>query len=258
MAAIRELSLQHKIEVIFHFAILNIKIRFRNTYLGLLWSALEPMLYFIVLYLVFTSLRGNDESFAIYLISGVMMYHIFVRGTATGLSSLISNGGLIKSLTIRKDFFPVVATVATGLLAFVDIGVFFGLMPVFNFIPSWTIVLLPIPLVLLLILILGLSYLLSIATVFIRDVQQIWNVFVHSLLFISPIFWFVKDAGPFLLTIQKLNPMGQLIEIVHNLVIDNKIPPLSEWAYTSLYILAIFAAGYFVFQKFKDRIAEEL
>jgi len=148
--------------LIFHFAILNLKIRFRNTYLGFLWAALEPLFYFIILYVVFTSIRARESDFAIYLITGIMLFHIFSRGTSGGLTSLISNSGTILSLNVNKELFPVVATVAIGLLAFVDVAVFFGLMPVFQFTPIWTIIFLPIILFLLIILILGLSYILSI------------------------------------------------------------------------------------------------
>jgi len=55
--------------------------RFKNTYLGFLWTAIEPLLYFTVLYVVFTSIRDREETFAIYLITGIMLFHIFARGT---------------------------------------------------------------------------------------------------------------------------------------------------------------------------------
>jgi len=243
---------------VFYFAILNIKMRFKNTYLGFLWAALEPLLYFTVLYVVFTSIRDREETFAIYLITGIMLFHIFGRGTSGGLTSLTSSSGIIKSINVNKEFFPVIATVAIGLLAFVDIGVFFGLMPVFQFMPTWTIILLPIPLMLLIILILGLSYFLSLVNVFVRDIQPMWIIFVHALLFISPIFWRLENVDGILLQIQKINPLGQLIEISHKLVIDGQIPPLNEWMYTTVFVFAIFFFGYFVFHKFQYRIVEEL
>jgi len=232
--------------------------RFRNTYLGFLWAALEPLLYFVVLYVVFTSIRERPENFAIYLITGIMLFHIFGRGTSGGLSSLTNSGGIIKSFKINREFFPVVATVAIGLLAFVDIGVFFGLMPVFDFTPSWTIVLLPIPLLLLLILILGLSYFLSVVNVFLRDIKTLWMIFVHALLFISPIFWYIDNTVGILLEIQKINPLGQLIEISHQLVIYGQIPTLNEWLYTTSYVFVIFFLGYFVFRKFEMKTVEVL
>ena len=72
--------------IVLYFAILNIKIRFRSTYLGILWAVLEPLLMFVILYLVFTSLRSRTEDYAIYLITGIMIYQIFVRGTTGGAS----------------------------------------------------------------------------------------------------------------------------------------------------------------------------
>jgi len=244
--------------LVFHFAILNIKTRFKNTYLGFLWAGLEPLIYFIVLYLVFTSIREREETFAIYLISGIMLFHIFGRGTSGGLMSLTSNSGIIKSIYVTREFFPVVATLAIGLFAFVDVGVFFGLMPIFQFIPSWTIILLPVVLVLLMILILGISYLLSIINVFVRDIQPLWAIFVHALLFLSPIFWYLDNVQGFLLQIQKINPLGQLIEITHQLVIEGEIPHLNEWLYTTFFILGIFFFGYFVFKTFEFKVAEEI
>jgi len=251
-------NLWNKRSLVYHFAILNIKMRFKNTYLGFLWAAVEPLLYFIVLYVVFTSIRERPENYAIYLITGIMLFHIFARGTSGGLISLTTSGGIIKSFSVNREFFPVIATVAISILAFVDVGVFFGLMPVFQFIPTWTIILLPIPLVLLMFLILGLSYFLSVISVFVRDIQPLWTIFVHTLLFISPIFWRIENVKGILLQIQKINPLGQLIEISHKLVINGEIPALGEWAYTTLYILVIFFLGYFVFRKLEDKIVEEL
>jgi len=243
---------------IWYFALLNIKIRFKNTQLGFVWAAVEPLIYFIILYVVFTSIRITGEDFAIYLITGIMVYHIFARGTSGGLSSLTGNTSIIKSVKVRKEFFPVVATLAMVILAVVDVGVFLGLMPVFEFTPSFTILLLPIPIFLLFVLILGISYLLSITNVYVRDVQNIWGILIHALLFISPIFWKVDSVGGVLLTIQKINPLGQLIEISHKLVIDGQIPPLSEWLYTTFFIFGIFFLGFIVFKTFERKIPEAL
>jgi len=226
--------------------------------MGLLWAAIEPLAYFVVLYLVFSTIRDSGTDFAIYLITGIVFYHIFSRGTSGGLVSLIMNRGILQSVNIRREFFPIVATVAIGILAFVDVGVFFGVMPIFQFVPSWTVVLLPIPLILLLVLILGLSFLLSVVNVYIRDISNIWGILIHTLLFISPIFWRPEEVDGILLQIHKINPLGQLIHISHKLVIDGQIPPLSEWVYTTLFIFGIFALGYFVFHRLQDTVVEDL
>ena len=249
---------KQSISIIFYFAISNIKLRYKNTYFGILWSALEPLLYFVVLYIVFTEIRAQETNYSIYLLTGIMIFHIFSRGTSSGLSSIIANGGLIKSIRLKREFFPIVTTTSSAILALVSLVVLLGLMPVFQFIPTYTIFLLPVVLALLFVLILGISFLLSASTVLIKDIQLIWPIFTHSLLFISPIFWYLKNTEGILFKIQQINPLGQLIEIAHKLVIDGEIPPLSEWLYTAAFVFGILGIGYLIFYKLKEQIVEEL
>jgi len=245
-------------EMIIHFSKMNVKLRYRSTRLGFLWAALEPLFVFLFLYIVFTSIRQvQQETFPIYLITGVMMYTIFSKGTMGGLTSIFQNATILKSLNIRKDIFPLITTGSTGLLLFVNVGVFFGLMPIFNFTPSWTLILLPVLLAMLLLLILGISYLLSIAFVFARDIQPIWGVIVYAMMFASPIFWYVEDAVMPLSIIHEINPLGQLIDLGHQLVFG-ELPTLGEWGYSALLVFIILVIGYFTFQKFEGKISEEL
>ena len=252
-------NLLEKRSLIFEMAITNIKIRYKETYLGFLWTALEPLLTFVLLYIVFTSIRIRvGENFAIYLISGLLLYHIFTRGTMTGLTSLRNNQGLIKSLNVNKESFPVASTIATAILSVVEVVVLLLLMPVFQFIPSLTIILIPIPIILMLILVQGMSYLLSIINVYLKDIQTIWAVAVHALFFISPIFWYLEDVKGILLGIQSINPVGQLIELTHNIVIYREIPPLVDWLYTTVFVFGFLFFGYAIFRKFENKITEEL
>lgn len=245
--------------LIFYFALTNIKIRFKATHLGFVWTAIEPALTFILLYVVFSTIRDRpQENFAIYLLTGVIIYHIFSRGTLGGLSSLTSNRGILQSLNITREFFPVVATAATCLLVGVELGVFFGLMPFFNFIPPWTIIFLPIVLLLLILLVMGFSYVLSVIHVYVRDIQPFWAVTIHALFFITPIIWYVDEVDGILLDIQKINPVGQIIELGHKLVVFGEIPPLNDWIYSSVFAIGIFFGGYFFFQRFQEHVVEEL
>jgi len=70
---------KNRLSLIFYFAILNIKLRYKSTYLGFIWSAFEPLLYFTVLYVVFTGIRDRDPLFPISLITGILFFHLFTR-----------------------------------------------------------------------------------------------------------------------------------------------------------------------------------
>ena len=243
--------------LLLHFSWINIKLRFVGSYLGLIWAALEPLLLFVVLYVVFSTIRKQSgPEFAIYLISGIILFHLFKSGTMGGLNSLKQNSGILNSLNIKKDIFPTINAGTTFLTLFLNVGVLFALMPVFGFVPSWTIVFLPIVLVLFLVLVLGVCYILSIAYIYVRDIQPVWVVISYALLFITPIFWYVSEVDGILLTIHSINPLGQVIELTHNVIVFGIIPPLLDWVYTTSIIFGIFFVSYFIFHKLEKNIVE--
>lgn len=220
---------------------------------------LEPALLFIFLHTLFTSIRiARGEDFAIYLLTGIILYHAFVRGTQNGMMCLRENISIISSLNIRREIFPVVATTTASFFLLVEVAVLFGLMPVFSFIPPWTVVFLPIILGLLILLILGVSYLLSIISVYVRDIQPFWGIFSTAIFFMSPVFWYIDSASGFAIEIQKFNPIGQLIELGHHLILYGEIPTLNEWLYTAALILGILFFGFAIFQKYQKGILESI
>jgi len=84
--------------------------------------------------------------------------------------------------------------------------------------------------------------------------------------FVTPIIWYLEDVnvrgqggfGDVLLTFHAINPIGQLIEIAHNLVVFGKVPPINDWLYTSFFCIGIFIVGYLIFDKYQNRIVEEI
>ena len=252
-------NLRNQRSLILFYSLLNIKIKHKGTYLGLIWTALEPALLFILLYTVFTSIHMTTrENFGVYLLTGLILYHAFARGTLSGLTSLRDNYSILTSLNVKKEFFPVVSTFTSTLLMFVEIAVLFGLMPFFQFTPPGTIIFLPILVGLLLVLILGMSYFLSVAYVYLRDIQPFWAIFIHALFFITPIFWSLDNVKGILLTIHSINPVGQIVELGHQLVVFGNIPSLGEWLYVSSLVFIIFIIGFVTFKKLEKRALEAL
>jgi len=258
MAALPLLNLWSKRSMLVYFSVMTTRIRYQGTYFGFLWNVLEPLGGFIILYIVFTTIRiGIEPNFPVYLLFGITLFQIFIRGTLNGLISIKNNAAIIKSLNLRKEFFPVSSVASTGLIMIVQVAVFFSLMPVFNYTPPWTSFLLVIPLFLLLVLILGLSYFLSTVFIYIKDIQPTWSIFTYALFFVSPIIWYVDKVEGILLEIHKINPLGQLIEIGHKLLF-NELPTPIEWITVCGYVFAILFIGFFILQKYEKRLAEEL
>lgn len=248
----------NNLPLISHLALLNMKTKFKGTFLGIIWSALEPLMIFLLLFTVFTNFRmAPNEGFAIYLLTGILFFHIFSRGTLFGMVSLSSNANLLQSFSIKRSFFPLSTTISSAISTTVEVIVFVSLLPVLGFSPSWTILLLPIPLFLVLVLVLGLSYLLSIIHVFFRDIQVIWSVLIQALFFITPIFWNLDDVHGILHDIQIINPLSQILTLSHKIVFGIN-PTLIEWTYAFLITFGILCLGYIVFHKYQNNFIEEL
>ena len=252
------LSLWSKRSLIFYFSIMNVKLRYKGTNLGFFWNVLEPLFTFLVLYIVFTNIRDRPDDFGIYLLTGIMFYHVFTRGSFTGLGSLRKNRHIITSFNVQKEFFSAVAIGSIVLTTLVEMSVFLVVLLSFNFIPSWTIIFFPLLIIMMLVLVLGLTYFLSILNIYFKDIQPIWGIFIHVVFFISPIFWYVNNVDGILLDIMKINPVGQIIELSHQIVVYGQVPPLNEWLYTTGIILGILFVGYFIFKKYENKVAEEL
>ena len=138
MVTLPLVNIWKKSHLIFYFSMMNVKLRYKGTNLGFLWNVLEPLLTFLVLYVVFTNIRERPEDFAIYLLTGVMLYHIFTRGTLAGIASLRSNKNFIATLNIGNEFYPIVIVGSITLTAIVEIVVYVSLLPIFSFTPSLT------------------------------------------------------------------------------------------------------------------------
>lgn len=257
MVSLPLINLWHNRSLVFEYSIMNMKLRYKGTYLGLLWAALEPLFMFVIMYVVFTGIREVRTDYAIYLISGIAMYSTFQMGTAGGLTSILDNSGMLKSINLQREFFPVASTGTTFFLMIVKLGILFALMPIFHFVPTWTIIMFPLPLILLILLIQGISYILSIVSVYFRDIKPLWNVFVYGLLFITPIFWYVDQANGILKKFQMFNPLGQIIDLFHNVILG-AIPTINDWIYSSIIVIGIFLFGYYFFHHYEKKIMEML
>jgi len=258
LASLPIANIWEKRSLIFHFSLMNVKLRYKGTNLGFLWNVLEPLLTFLVLYVVFVSIKEMPENFAIYLLTGIMLYHVFARGTLAGIGSLRNNKNFLTTLNIRNEFYLVAIVGSITMTTIVEMAVFVALLPALNFVPSITLLFLPLTIVLMLILIWGLTYLLSIINVYFRDLSPMWAIIVHVMFFISPIFWYVGEVDGILLDIMKFNPVGQIIELAHQVVVFGQVPPIGDWLYTSAFVFGIFFFGFAIFSKFEKKAVEEL
>lgn len=240
------------------FAFNEVKLRYRNSILGFLWTFLEPLLMLSILYFVFTSIFKNTiEDYPLYLLLGLIMWYMFSRSTSGGLTSLLDKAAIIQKVYFRRE----VVVISSCLSAFIMMCFEFGAFAIFagalQFKPSITIFLLPIVMADLFILSLGISLILSVLNVYFRDIKFIWQVAIQAGFFITPIFYKLDIFPEKTRWILNLNPMVSILDISRNVVLYGTLPNLNSVFYLIGITAVIFVIGYAFFRMKQKHIVEE-
>lgn len=232
----------------------DLKVKYRRSFLGLLWSILNPLLMMLVITAVFSSIfRFNVAYFPIYYLTGATLFNFVVESTNTSMTSIIMAAPLIKKVYIPKYLFPLEKT----LFAFVNL--FFSLfavmivilvlrMPVY-----WTILLFPIPLIYTLFFAIGLSLILATANVFFRDIEHLYAVWTTAWLYLTHIIYPLDILPPAIQRIVTFNPLYYYIEYFRQLTMYGQIPDLRMNLICLSYSVAFLAIGLLVFKGKQDK-----
>lgn len=240
-------------------ALNDVKLRYKNSFLGFVWSFLEPLLMLTILYFVFTNVIKTDiENYALYLLIGLIMWYMFSRATTMGLTSLTDKSHILQKLYIRKEIFVISACLTAFTMMIFELGAFFLFLVVFQFIPPLTIFLLPLMLIELFVLSVGISLLLSVLNVYFRDIKFIWQVIMQAGFFLTPIIYTLDMFPESIRYLLELNPMAQIIMITHDVSIYGLLPSANSVIYIITITAIIFLIGCAVFRIKSAKIVEEL
>lgn len=241
------------------FAVTDLKLRYKNSVLGFFWSFLEPLLMLAVLYYVFTFIFPSKiEHYSLYLLLGIIIWNSFSRGTTMGFNSILARAGLVVTVFFPRVVLPISAAITSLLMMGLELGVFAFFMATFHVIPQSTIVLFPVLILFLFLLKTGLSLPLSVLNVKYKDVSYIWQILIQAGFFISPIFYSLDIFPIETQKILLLNPIAQIINMSHKVVLYGTIPDIQSITYTGIVCTAIFLIGFTIFQKKAKNIVDDL
>ena len=240
-------------------AINDVKLRYRNSALGFVWTFLEPLLMLVVLYYVFSNvIRSNIEDYPLFLLLGLIIWYMFQRATSMGSTSLIDRSGILGKIYFRREI-VVISSCLTAFIMMVFEFVAFAIFVVaFRFTPPTTILLLPILLVDLFILSLGVALVLSVLTVTFRDIKFIWQILLQAGFFITPIIYKLDMFPDYIRSVLQLDPIVPILDTAHGLVLYGTLPTIRETAYIIGSTAVILVIGYIVFRLKDKKLVEEL
>ena len=245
--------------ILFNFAISDLRIRYRNSILGVLWSFVEPLLLLAVLFVVFSTMfKFEIPNFPIYLLLGIITWNFFKNGTNFALNSLTNRSSLMTQIYFPRSIPGLSAGITAAIMLIFELMVLGIFMVAFQFAPPITILLLPLILGLQLLLVLGVALPLSVLNVKFKDTEFIWGVVVHAGFFLTPIFYQFDMLPQAIQDVLQFSPMVQVLTMAHHVVLYGILPSVNTVLYAVGSISVITIVGYLIFRKYQARIAEEM
>lgn len=254
----------------------DFKVKYQDSILGYIWSALKPLFMFAILYVVFIKVLrvGADiPHWPIAMLTGIMLWQFFTDVTNGSLKSIVNNGGLLRKIKFPRYIIVVAGSVSAFITLAIN-SVIIVIFAAFNGVElSWHI-LLVIPLIIqLFVFALGVAFILSAMYVKFRDIQYIWDLVSQAMFYGSAILFpislianITSSFGSILAHIALANPVAQIIQDVRHVAINNAIPSLwtisdgSVVAYIWPLIITLltFAVGVWYFKKRSPYFAEDV
>lgn len=233
--------------------------KYKKSFLGVLWSFLSPLFQLIIYSIVFPYIMGNRiENYTVYLIIGLMPWTFFNNSIIQSAACIVNNAGIVKKVYFPREILPI-STATSNLINFlVTLIIVFIALIISGIGFGVSILVLPVIIILQYILQLGLSFIFSSITVYVRDVEYIINIFMMLMFYLCPIVYdpsFIPDR---LLKIFKINPMFHIISYYRDILYKKTIPDIVDVLFIFVACISILIIGYEIFKKCEKRFAEEL
>jgi ABC-2 type transport system permease protein len=233
----------------------ELKVRYRRSSIGFVWTMLQPLLTMLVLHVVFSSIfRFEIENYPVYALAGILFWNFFSQSISASMNSLRGNAALLGKMPVPKAVFPL-ATVLAGvvnlLLALVPL---FAILLVSGHPIRPALLFLPVAILLAALFTLGAGLLLSPLSVFFHDVVEIVGVGLTLLMYMTPVFYPMAIVPENLRFLVRYNPVRSVLEVFRDPIFYGKIPPLSHLSVVLAIALVSLVVGADFFRRSSDRI----
>ena len=231
----------------------DFKLKYRRSFLGVLWSVLNPLLMMCVMAAVFsTMMRFSSEgipSYPLYIILGNVTFGLMSESTSQGMSSIIAASSLLKKVKIDRWVFPVekvLFSVVNFLFSLIAVAV---VMVVFRIAPTASVVMLPVFLLYMTGFCVGLSLFLATASVFFRDVMHLWGVVLTAWTYATPLFYPQEILPAWVLPLENFNPMFHYVNYMRVMLLYGQMPSLKLNVACAGFAVLALVVGWLVFRR---------
>ena len=237
----------------------DIRGKYKGSYLGVLWSFLNPLLMVAVYAIVFPYImRIKTDNYLQYLICGVIPWNFFTTVMGLGMGSIKNNAGVIKKVYFPREILPISATLS-GLVNFFIACLIIILFCVFGGLGlSWHILLVPFIALIQFVITAGMVLGLSAINVYIQDTEYIIQFVINMLFYGTPILYPAELFPEAIRWVLYLNPFTHIVSAYRDFFMYHTLPAMSSVLYMVVMAIICFVLGMFIFRKLEKGFAEEI
>lgn len=246
----------------------NVKLKYRNSWLGIFWSFLQPLLNMAVLSVVFSGIFGRSDKYVIcypvFLFTGRLLFDFFTSSTKQAMTSFRRNSAIIKKVYVPKYMYPLSSifsnfvTFAITMLCLICVWIFFKLTGISNgheLYITWYALLFFVPMIILLVFSTGVGLILSVLSVYFRDIEYIWDVVTRLLFYMVPIIYpLQKITTDWIVVVIKINPLYSMIELFRQCVLYGYMMSGKLLLYSTVISVFTLLVGILIFNKASDKL----
>ena len=263
-------------ELIENLVMRDLKVRYKGSVLGFLWSLLNPLLLMVVFTVVFTLLAPNAAipKFPAFLLCALLPWNFFSSSMVGAVNSIVGNGHLIKKVYFPREILPISAVMSSFANFVLALPVLFLFLALFRIPFTVWLVYLPVIMAVQVVFVIGVALLLATLNVYYRDTAVILEVLLQAWFFLTPIFYpaeivpewrtILGIALPVRRLTYILNPMASIVASYRSVLygFTNGAPPAPPaWDFFSRTVVTAIAClliGYAVFIRHSRRFGEEV
>lgn len=232
----------------------TVKLKYRRSFLGYLWSVLNPLLIMAVMTIVFSAMFSrNIDNFPVYLFCGQLLFNFMNQSTHQATESITHNAAMLKKTYVPKFIFTVAKVTSCAVDLLFSLGALLIVMIVTRARFSWYLLLTPLVLLQLYLFCLGIGLFLAQACVFFRDVQFIYNAITTAWMYLSCIFYPIESLPEIVANLVRYcNPMYFYIAQFRALVHVGTLPDLYSFSAGCIAAVLTMVIGTWCFMKTED------
>lgn len=247
-------------ELAWVLALRDLRVRYKQTFLGVAWAVIQPLATMIVLHIFFGKVMGmadrvGDVPYPVFLYAGLLPWTLFANAVTASSNSLVGNAHILSKVYFPRLLLPLSATLVPAIDYMIAFVVLAGLMLWFHVPVTLGVVLIPLLVLSTVIAVLGVGVLLASLTVCYRDFRYVVPFMLQLWFFMTPVIYdlsFVPQRYQWLIN---LNPMAGTIDAFRAVILDQPVN-YAAWAVSTIVGAVMLVVGFVWFAKLERKFAD--